>query len=404
MVFLIRIKEKKMKKNFLMVAALLIAAMLMVVSCTQEVAPKNDGLVEAKLNVAYGRELAVADAADADGLTLKYEMVNQWTDQASGKTDKVYGATTKEEELPEDGKLGWVSQGYWTVTVRAYKDTTVVFEGSTSIYFNSTNPNATIYLEPKTSSTNSIEFDFYMQDLGATYGTDFEVRYTITKNGSTIERETAFNSDEAKQVYKAETETGVTIKAPENAVYDHQRNYKKTINGLGSGYYTVTVSVYEKVNNSMTLKGGISKGFLLAGNSAKVTGHVEPSDYVGTILKTYYVDVETTLTGSAATAENKQSATITLTFKDNTDVDKYNTGLAANKFSRSYFWSINGATFASESGTVTPGEPFEKTITVYNNGVNNISCRTIYSHTAGGKTYFWAETKDVSVQVTGIEY
>ena len=42
MVFLIRtIKEKKMKKNFLMVAALLIAAMLMVVSRTQEVAPKN---------------------------------------------------------------------------------------------------------------------------------------------------------------------------------------------------------------------------------------------------------------------------------------------------------------------------------------------------------------------------
>ena len=48
-----------MKKNFLMVASLLIAAMLMVVSCTQEVAPKNDGLVEAKLGLAYGKDVTV---------------------------------------------------------------------------------------------------------------------------------------------------------------------------------------------------------------------------------------------------------------------------------------------------------------------------------------------------------
>ena len=45
-----------MKKNFLMVASLLIAAMLMVVSCTQEVAPKNE-LVKATIGLAYGKDI-----------------------------------------------------------------------------------------------------------------------------------------------------------------------------------------------------------------------------------------------------------------------------------------------------------------------------------------------------------
>ena len=58
MVVLIQIKEKKMKKNFLKVAALLIAAMLMVVSCTQEVAPVDNGLVKASVNIADTRALS----------------------------------------------------------------------------------------------------------------------------------------------------------------------------------------------------------------------------------------------------------------------------------------------------------------------------------------------------------
>ena len=61
MVFLIRtIKEKKMKKNFLMVAALLIAVMLMVVSCTQEVAPKNE-LVKASFSVGFGKDIKITE-------------------------------------------------------------------------------------------------------------------------------------------------------------------------------------------------------------------------------------------------------------------------------------------------------------------------------------------------------
>ena len=63
MVFLIQIKEKKMKKNFLKVAALLIAAMLLVVSCAPEAkvetVEKNNGLVDAKLNVAFGKAVKI---------------------------------------------------------------------------------------------------------------------------------------------------------------------------------------------------------------------------------------------------------------------------------------------------------------------------------------------------------
>ena len=75
MVVLIQIKEKKMKKNFLKIAALLIAAMLLVVSCSQEVkAPENDGLVEAKLSVGYGRELLVSGDTKINNIVLTYTM------------------------------------------------------------------------------------------------------------------------------------------------------------------------------------------------------------------------------------------------------------------------------------------------------------------------------------------
>ena len=64
-----------MKKNFMAIASLLIAAMLLVVSCSQEsVVPENNGLVEAKLSVGYGRGLSVSGDTKTDNLTFKYSM------------------------------------------------------------------------------------------------------------------------------------------------------------------------------------------------------------------------------------------------------------------------------------------------------------------------------------------
>ena len=48
-----------MKKNFMAIASLLIAAMLLVVSCAPE-AKVEDGLVDASFGVAYGKDVTVS--------------------------------------------------------------------------------------------------------------------------------------------------------------------------------------------------------------------------------------------------------------------------------------------------------------------------------------------------------
>ena len=48
-----------MKKNFMAIASLLIAAMLLVVSCAPEAKVEDDGLVNASFSVAYGKDVVV---------------------------------------------------------------------------------------------------------------------------------------------------------------------------------------------------------------------------------------------------------------------------------------------------------------------------------------------------------
>ena len=57
-----------MKKNFMAIASLLIAAMLLVVSCAPEANVEGkveDGLVDAKLNVAFGKAVNISTGTDA---------------------------------------------------------------------------------------------------------------------------------------------------------------------------------------------------------------------------------------------------------------------------------------------------------------------------------------------------
>ena len=67
-----------------MVASLLIAAMLLVVSCTQEVAPKNE-LVEVKLSTVFGRDIEITGGTKTDSLKYKYTMTPNWIHWESGK-------------------------------------------------------------------------------------------------------------------------------------------------------------------------------------------------------------------------------------------------------------------------------------------------------------------------------
>lgn len=418
-----------MKKNFLKIAALLIAAMLLVVSCSQEVAPKNEdnGLVDAKLNIAYGRDLIVSGDQDAENFILEYTTEYQWTKVANGYTEVVgQGEQTHIEGeqtdvvLSSDGKLGWLTPGYWKITVNAYErneqgqkvDTKAIFTGTTSAYFTSKIATATIYLEPAKAEDNSIEFDFFMQDLGETYGektvagADFVVKYTISRNGTALSNhnDVAFLENEANKVYK--TTEGNLVLVAEGNTDDHQRNYKKTVDGLSSGYYTVTVAVYEVKDGQETLKGGVTKGMLLAGDHAKVSGHIEPADYVGSSVNAYFIDVDTELSANVGTVSSNE-VTVKYTLKDKTNIANYNTSIS--NITRTFIWNFDGASTdpAQVSNSDFTTKEFEETKTYSFPGVKNASCTTIYSYKVSEtEKYFWAETKSVQAKVptTGFTY
>ena len=86
-----------MKKNFMAIASLLIAAMLLVVSCAPEAKVENNDvandLVDVKLSVAFGKAVKI-DTADEARIQYKYTLTPKWDALTEGKDP--YGKTTSE--------------------------------------------------------------------------------------------------------------------------------------------------------------------------------------------------------------------------------------------------------------------------------------------------------------------
>lgn len=249
-----------MKKNFLMVAALLIAAMLMVVSCTQEVAPKNE-LVKATIGLAYGKDVTVRYGDATTEITYKYKLEPLWDNLNNGAP--IYGATNGEVEVYkktindtlESFNSNYVTPGYWQITVNGYVGDVAILTGSTKAYFNKTNGTATVYVSPvETEKEGKITVSLVMEDLDAD-----DAGSGTSKIYFTLDKET-----EKHFVTKKEAVTGQLTAA---------HNYSETLSNIKSGYHTITIKVdgYE---------GGITKSFLMIpGNDVTIEGSVYPSRF-----------------------------------------------------------------------------------------------------------------------------
>ena len=408
-----------MKKNFLKVAALLIAAMLLVVSCSQEVkAPEaeDNGLVEARLSVGFGRDLIVGGYTKTETLVYKYTMTQGWTNPTVGYDEPVIGNTNGAKQFKNGNSIGYVTPGLWNITVDAYEsnaaDAKKIFTGKASVYFSSQNQSATVFLEPVNDTKNSITFDFYMQDLGKTYGVDFEVKYTISKNGVAVknQKNIAFTDAEAVEVNKTGSDN--------TSVYDNQKNYKKTVIDLESGYYTVTVAVYVKGKNGPELKGGITKGFLISnGANATITGHIEPSDYENVVIDAVFVNVNTSLAVSyndttLSLVDDKyyevafnKSGDYVLTVRMTDDTGKIVLPEGAT-VTKTLFWnSEDGVDVTSEQTSNVYSEDFHFS----SPGHKYITCTTVYSVTGAStgmesNTYYFADSKTVHVYLDPTTY
>ena len=364
-----------MKKNFLKVAALLIAAMLLVVSCAQEVkAPENNGLVEAKLSVGYGRDIKVDGDSPVNGLTVMYKMTPKWIDDAND-SDTITNPAAGWKNLADDGKLGWCTPGYWLVEVKASKDSKDVFKGSITCYFTKNTQTATVYLSPVTvdGAKGSISIEVSMQDIKESesstksYKLAYEVLYGTESKVS---------------------KTDLPPKTPEKgAAEDYITKYSALVSNLDSGYYTVIVYV---LNEDGTTVGGIRKGFLItAGDNVKLTGHIEPADYANVTINAIYADVNITLAKGASSVENgKYSVTITAS-----DATTFKSPVSEDDFSVTYIWYVDGVQIAQEN-TLPASKKFDFDAP----GYKNIACKAVYTSKTNTHVFF-AETESHYVLV-----
>lgn len=397
-----------MKKNFLMVASLLIAAMLLVVSCSQEAKAPESSLVEVKLGVGYGRDLTVDGATSTENMKLKYTMTHAWTNP-TGTAETIVGDKEDQTEFVDGSPIGYVTPGLWKIHVYAYEansgdNAKPIFDGEAQAYFSDKNNKVTVYLAPTSDQTNTIRFAVSMQDLvgevdGAYKGKgSYRLKYSLYKtNGSET------TDEEIEKV------SGTNL-LPDDitmSILPNTTNYYASKSGLESGYYRATVKVFSvDENDNETLVGGISKGFLLSGDDiVTITGHIEPSKYINFAINAVLVKVNTSLSVAGATTDGTDgikvkfdAATgknkVTVTWNDTTNVTP-NT--------KDIYWSLNGKSDSQQNianTTTSTTKDFEFTAP----GYNYVTATTVYKVLApttgdADAEYFFADTQTIRIFV-----
>ena len=344
-----------MKKNFMAIASLLIAAMLLVVSCAPEAKVEGkveDGLVEAKLNVAFGKAVNITPASGAR-ILYKYSLTPQWDTLSNGnapygqKSDIVLTETNGKNkyctisESPSIASLGKVTPGLWKVDVNGYlceKDendlytptANVVLTGSATVYFGNTKDTVTVFVAPVTSDAakGKISINLQMQDL---------------ENGARI-------------MYKLDGAAEYTpINRSAEAVVEGKaaHSYEVELTDIPSGYHTISF----KIENQ---EGGITRSFyLLKGNDVSIVGSVTPSKFAEESAKISVlqlaggeIELSSTTPGTTpSTVETSYGLGTTATATATFNPPSIGNGITSVVMSYAWYWGTVGAETVKQEGT-----------------------------------------------------
>lgn len=372
-----------MKKNFLMVAALLIAAMLMVVSCTQEVAPKNE-LVEASFSVGFGKDIKITDF-DGKNITYVYSVKPKWSKLDNGVDP--YGAVTNKKidtkktiaDRVENEKIGYLTPGLWEVSVEGYvgytdssSKGTLVVAGKTNTYFTKDKTSVTVLVSPVESGTATVNLELQMQDLKDKN----EIKVEFAHIGGEFTKTVNLKDEEGNGV----TVTSITVEEKTEAAY------KYVLNGVSldkTGFYTVKVTVpgYEG--------SGYVRTFLATnGSTITIKGSVYPSEFINSTLDIISISVDSASLNIVGTKDtnNYYSGEITFTLNDNNntylnnaEIESLKTsyGVSSVSVAKEYSWYINGTKVEGE-GISNETKEIKKT---FDPGVYSVSCVITYSVT-----------------------
>ena len=345
-----------MKKNFMAIASLLIAAMLLVVSCAPEAKVEGkveDGLVDAKLNVAFGKAVNISTKSDAKVL-YKYSLTPQWDTLKDGqapygqKSDVVLKDDAGNNmhftisEPPRISSLGKVTPGLWKVDVYGYlcekqvdgsysETSNVVLRGSATLYFGKTKDIVTVFISPVASEAakGKISINLQMQDL---------------EDGNRI-------------MYKLDSDAKYTpIERSEAAVVEGKAAHSYVVDDLeiSSGYHTISF----KIEN---LDGGITRSFyLLKGNDVSIVGSVTPSKFAE---ESATISVLQLAEGRIALSDTTAGTTTTeISYKPGTNATATATfnppstgnGITDVVMSYAWYWGVVGAETVKQEGfTIT---------------------------------------------------
>lgn len=240
--------------------------MLLVVSCTQEVAPKNEdnGLVEAKLNVAFGKAINIAPENQDASIYYYYTLTPMWGALDSGFRygEGTYTLGTGTYSSAPDGIITTsVTPGLWKIEVKGYleqigPDPTAkhVLYGVTKSYINKDENNIVVYVAPVTDESNEggLSIRLEMEDLEEN-GAVTKVQYSI--DGESTKHDLKQVDDDGQKLY----------------VHDYitENNLE-----LAAGFHTITFSL------TNVYKGGVTRSFLIIpGQTVSITGSIYPSKF-----------------------------------------------------------------------------------------------------------------------------
>lgn len=362
-----------MKKNFLAIATLLIAAMLLVVSCAPEAKVEDDGLVNASFSVAYGKDVTVAFNS-AVKINYTYSLEPEWNTLTSGvepfgkQTNQPLATDKGISEPFEKTNLGRVTPGLWKITVEGKIGDKVVMKGSTKAYFrNGNNGNedkridaitsATVYVAPVNNVTKGkLSISIQMEDLGD--GNDIGVNAIECKLDGNTSVELTRNATPGKE-----------------NVY----TYSATKNDVTSGYHYITFTVpgYD---------GGVTKSFLMlpgsasttGGNDVEITGSVVPSKFAttGASINVINIPDKVITVGSGVGAKEFKgtdpydpyiATALTVPVSIGTYTKPTDLPEGTRLTDPTYTWYVNGVndgSYNAETGEITiPNEPGDYTIT-----------------------------------------
>ena len=377
-----------MKKNFMAIASLLIAAMLLVVSCAPEAKVEDDGLVNASFSVAYGKDVVVNTNPNVK-IDYTYSLTPEWNTLENGvepfgkvenkplASDKGIGDTFTVESL------GRVTPGLWKITVEGKLNdeaNTLVMKGSTKAYFRNAGTNvtasttATVYVAPvSTAGNGKLYISIEMEDLGD----DNANKVSYALDGAASSTPLTRSEDAINNVY----------------------TYTTTHNNVASGYHYITFTVDGYA-------GGVTKSFLMlpgsasttGGNDVEITGSVVPSKFAttGASINVINIPDKVITVGSGVGAKEFKGTAhydpyiatalnVPVSIETHTNPTGLPNGISLTN--PTYTWYVNGVkkdSFNEATGTITiPNEPGDYTITciisvTYTDADNNIY--TIYGH------------------------